>query len=330
MPALVFLLLVACQSPIDDAPGETSDSADTTQTTDTTDDTVAPPLGDAVTGSSTIQTTDGADHTWHDRVPSTPAPAAGRAALIWLHGDGGTGEGYALGFAPYTDADGAVLITPTGANRTWTHAASDLPGMPQDSQFLSKLIDELIATGVAGEAIDPARIYLGGSSRGAYMPYFLLQRASTRDRFAAVAVNAGLLYCQVGDLECKVDRYDPVLHSADTPILHIHGTNDGAVSPAPTAAFHDPVDWDVDWRVFSRQNLWALQHGCFGGDNSTGKDDGVEVERFQVNGRDAVTYDLSGWGPACAQYQLTLVTDGGHVIANMEGRIWGFFTAHGG
>ena len=279
-------------------------------------------------GSSTLNTTDGQTHTWYYRVPQTPAPGQGRPVLIWLHGDGGSGNGYASGFYPYTDAAAAILVTPSGIDATWTHAAGDLPGQPQDSQFLSDLIDTLIAGGVAGEAIDADRIYLGGESRGAYMPYFLLQRPSTKNRFAAVAVNAGLLYCQAGDADCNVDDSSPAFHSATTPILHLHGTNDTAVSPPPTATFHDPIDWNVDWRVFFPMKLWAQQNGCFTGDDPGGIDDGVLEETYPANGHTANRYDLTGHGAGCSKYQLILVGDGGHVIANQYSRIWSFLSGY--
>ncbi|MEO6342544.1 MAG: hypothetical protein ABIO49_05280, partial [Dokdonella sp.] len=156
-------------------------------------------LAAVVSSSATLQTTDGATHTYYYRIPTKAAPFHGRPVLIWLHGDGGSGNGYGSGFYPFTDADAAILVTPSGINQTWTHAAHDLAGQPQDSQFLSNMIDTLIANGVGGESVDPNRIYLGGESRGAFMPYFLLQRPSTKAKFAAVAVNAGLLYCQAGD-----------------------------------------------------------------------------------------------------------------------------------
>ena len=288
------------------------------------------PLAAVVTGSATLQTSDGATHTWYYRVPTAPAPRAGHPMLIWLHGDGGSGNGYGSGFYPFTDADSAILVTPSGINQTWTHAAGDLVGKPQDSQFISLLIDQLIAQGVAGAVIDPGRIYIGGESRGAYMPYFLLQRPSSRNRFAAVAINAGLLYCQAGDADCAVGNSSPVNHGSQTPILHLHGTNDTAVEPPPTAAFHSPVDWNVDWRVFFPTKLWARQQGCFGGDNSTGKDNGVLQETYMVGGHEARRYDLSAWGSSCSRYQLVLVTDGGHVIGGQHQRIWSFLKGYCG
>ena len=281
-------------------------------------------------GSGTIQTTDGATHTWYYRIPAHATPPQGHPVLIWLHGDGGNGNGYGSGFYPYTDADAAILVTPSGANQTWTHAAADLAGQSQDSQFISRLIDGLIANGVAGRPVDADRIYVGGESRGAYMPYYLLQRPSTKLRFAAVAVNAGLLYCQAGDAACGENNSTPANHGAATPILHLHGTNDTAVEPPPTALFHNPIDWNEDWRVFFPMKLWATQHGCFGGDNSTGQDDGVLQETYTANAHPARRYDLTGWGQACSRYQLILVDDGGHVIGNQYQRIWSFLSGYCG
>ncbi len=287
-------------------------------------------LAAVISSSATLQTTDGVTHTFYYRIPTKAAPFHGHPVLIWLHGDGGSGNGYGSAFYPFTDADSAILVTPSGINQTWTHAADDLPGMPQDSQFISKMIDTLIANGVAGQQVDPDRIYLGGESRGAYMPYFLLQRPSTKMRFAAVAINAGLLYCQVGDTDCDADGSSSAHHNAATPILHLHGTNDTAVEPPPTATFHSPVDWNVDWRVFNPMKFWAQQNGCFGGDNSTGQDNGVLQETFVANGHTAERYDLTGWGAGCSRYQLILVTDGGHVIANQNQRIWSFLKGYCG
>lgn len=287
-------------------------------------------LASVLSGSATITTSDAQVHTWYYRVPATPRPAGGHPVLIWLHGDGGSGNGYASGFYPHTDASSAILVTPSGINQTWTHAAADLPGQPQDSQFLSKLIDGLIANGVAGEPVNADRIYLGGESRGAYMPYYLLQRPSTRHRFAAVAVNAGLLYCQAGDGDCDTDESSAAHHSAATPILHLHGTNDTAVEPPPLATFHDPIDWNEDWRVFFPMKLWAGQNGCFVGDNPGGVDNGVLRETYTANGHAANVYDLTGHAAACSRYRLILVDNGGHVIGNQYQRIWSFLSGYCG
>lgn len=281
-----------------------------------------PPV--VVSGSATLTTSDGQLHTFFYRVPATAAPPDDRPVLLWLHGDGGSGNGYGTQFYPHTDPDGAIVVTPSGINQTWTHAAADLPGQPQDAQFLSLLLDELIANGVGGASVDARKIYLGGESRGAYMPYFLLQRPSTRTRLAAVAVNAGLLYCQAGDGDCEADTWDAVLHAAPTPILHLHGTNDTAVAPPPTATFHHPINWSIDWRVFSPMKFWAKQNGCFDGGNPAGQDNGVEQESWLVGANTARRYDLSSWGADCARYQLVLVTNGGHVIGGQHARIWAF------
>jgi poly(3-hydroxybutyrate) depolymerase len=158
------------------------------------------------------------------------------------------------------------------------------------------------------------------------MPYYLLMRSSTRDRLAAVAANAGDMYCSAGDTECA-DQASGPLHAAPTPILHLHGTNDGDVPP-PTATFHDPVDWSVDFRVFAPMKFWAQQNGCFAGDNSSKQDSGVLLETYTVGSRSAERFDLSAWGAACSRYQLVLVENGGHVIAGQHERIWRFLRAY--
>jgi poly(3-hydroxybutyrate) depolymerase len=297
----------------------------------TTQVTVAEPLaandcgGTLRTGSVTHQTTDGVTHTYYYRIPARAPPSDGRPVLFWLHGDGGNGNGYGSGFYPHTDADGAVLITPSGINNTWTHAAADLAAQPKDSQFISWIIDDIIANGVAGCAtVNASRIYLGGESRGAYMPYFLMQRSSTKSHLAAVAVNAGLLYCQAGDAECEANATSATRHNASAAVLHLHGTNDTAVSPAPTSSFHQPVDWSVDWRVFSPMKFFAEQNGCFNSGQTAGNNDGLLRETTTIGGKTARRYDLSRWGAACSRYQLMLVTDGGHVIGGQHARIWTF------
>ncbi len=286
-------------------------------------DSAAPPValleppvcGGAGSGQSQIQTTDGALHTYHWRVPPTVPEIGGRPVLIWLHGDGGDGSAIAPGFREFTDPDGAIIVTPDGTDQTWNHRASDGPG-PLDSQFLEKLIDLLAACG----PVDEDQIFVGGSSRGGYMPYYLLQRPGTRDQIAGVAVNAGGLYCQDGDI-CNADVSDGILHTADARILHLHGTNDNVVE-APTAQFRHNGGGD-DWRVFYPLKLWAQQHGCWT-DQVGGPNNGVLREAYQVGRNTARVYDLIGHGDECDAYKLLLVTKGGHVIEGQEGRIWAF------
>jgi len=268
-------------------------------------------------GSTVIRTSDDRNHRYYWRVPATAAPPTGRPVLIWLHGDGGDGSGQAPQFWPFTDPDGAIVVTPNGTRQTWNHRAADGRG-PLDSQFLERLIDDLIGCA----SVDPERIFVGGTSRGAFMPYYLLQRAGTRDKIAAVAIDAGLLYCQRRDT-CEDESSRRVLHGADARIIHLHGTNDRAVAPPPTARYHRPVDWDVDWRVFNPMRLWAQQHGCWT-DRIGGPNNGRLKETYEIDGHAAKVYDLTGHGEACADYQLILVTRGGHVIYGQEGRMWAF------
>lgn len=301
------------------APAPTADSALPSDT-----ERLAPRVcGDGpAKGRTVIKTSDGKRHSYYWRVPATDVPDGGRPVLIWLHGDGGDGSAIAPRFWPHTDPDGAIVVTPNGTRRTWNHRVTDSGRGPLDMQFLERTIKQLIGCA----SVDSTRIFVGGSSRGAYMPYFLLQRKATRGKIAAVAINAGLLSCPKVERRrgtCNADASDPVLHGSDARILHLHGTDDTSVAPPPTASYHNPVDWNIDWRVFYPMKLWAQQSGCWT-DEIGGPNNGVLKESYLVGERSADVYDLSGHGAACDDYQLILVTDGGHVIGRQEERIWAF------
>jgi poly(3-hydroxybutyrate) depolymerase len=277
-------------------------------------------------GSSIITTTDNFVHKYYYRIPNKTAPASGRPALIWMHGDGGTGAPpFGSSFYPYTDPAGAIVITPTGTGKTWEHAAGDIPGHPQDSQFISKIMDALDTCA----SVNHGKYFVGGVSRGGFMPYFLLERASTRNRIAAAAINAGGLYCQNADPECIVNS-DAVRTASSARIIHLHGTADTVVTP-PTARYSvapgQTVNWNVDWRVFFPMNFWAQQHGCWTGPQNNiaqAADNGVVKETYTYGTRTVHVYDLTGHGKACDKYQIVLVQNGGHVVTGQEGRIWNF------
>ena len=280
-----------------------------------------------ITGSQNINTSDGQPHTYYYRVPATAAPATGRPVLIYLHGQGGTGANFAAKFHPFTDPDGAVVIAPNGVNQTWTHAASDIAGLPLDAQFIEKIVNILKTGQFQGQPVNPSKIYLTGDSRGGFMPYYLLQRAGTRNAFAAVGVNAGLMYCQNNDNQCNDQQSNQTLHSASTPIIHVHGTNDAVVQPVPLAAPlvapNDPTYWNDAWRVFNPMKFFAEQNGCFNPSPVTAGTLFTPANSTQIKG-----YDLSSKGAVCHKYQLYLVTNGGHVPASMEKTIWNFLRSY--
>lgn len=275
-----------------------------------------------VTGSNTLVTTDNQTHTYYYRAPAVATPAAGRPVLIFLHGDGGTGASGSQAFYPFTDPDGVLIVSPSGTAKTWSHYAADVAGQAQDSQFIEKIVQMLKTGQFNGQRIDTRRIYLTGVSRGAYMPYYLLQRSGTRNQFAAVAINAGLVYCQAGDAECS-DTFGSNLHSATAAIIHVHGTNDTAVAPAPLAMPHSPINWNEDWKVFNPLKFFAYKNGCF--DSSLASQNARQINSFTTSaGKVATGYDLQPKGASCTKYQLYLVTDGGHVPKGMEKTIWDF------
>jgi len=136
-----------------------------------------------ITGSQNINTSDGQPHTYYYRVPATAAPATGRPVLIYLHGQGGTGANFAAKFHPFTDPDGAVVIAPNGVNQTWTHAASDIAGLPLDAQFIEKIVNILKTGQFQGQPVNPSKIYLTGDSRGGVHAVLFVAACGDAQRF---------------------------------------------------------------------------------------------------------------------------------------------------
>lgn len=276
-------------------------------------------------GSSTIQTTDGVDHTYYWRTPQTPPPDTGRPVLIYLHGYGGDASALAPGFEGSTDPDGALIVAPKSQEKGWYRASRDVDGHPLDGQFIERIIDELGTCNVGpGVAIDLNRVFLAGVSNGGYMTYALLTRQGLRDRIAAAVIHAGALHCDGGtaDPDCTytADPSGSQLHASTIRIMHVHGTSDTLV-PAPA-----PRYWGGEY-PFEPMNLWAQANGCYDDSIKGGKNDGVLKETFAIGDHTGRLYDLSGWSDdthECSKYQLLLEENGGHGVPGQEPRMWAF------
>jgi len=135
------------------------------------------------------------------------------------------------------------------------------------------------------------------------------------------------MYCQNNDNQCNDQQSNQTLHSASTPIIHVHGTNDAVVQPVPLAAPlvapNDPTYWNDAWRVFNPMKFFAEQNGCFNPSPVTAGTLFTPANSTQIKG-----YDLSSKGAVCHKYQLYLVTNGGHVPASMEKTIWNFLRSY--
>lgn len=137
-----------------------------------------------------------------------------------LHGAGGTKEGqYDLSqFNLLADREAFVLVTPQatslrGNNLTFWNQQS-IPNLPDDVGFINALIDEVASR----YRIDLDRVYLAGSSNGAFMALELT--CQLNHRIAATAAVKGYMSPE------QLNNCNP---SKPAPIIQIHGTEDPLV-----------------------------------------------------------------------------------------------------
>ncbi len=157
---------------------------------------------------------------------------------------------------------GFVAAYPAGIDGRWNYplqtAQPSMAGSApaDDLGFVLKLIDSLVSEHVA----DAKRIYVSGTSNGAFLTYALMCNAP--QRFAAVAVLiASMFEAQV--TACKPAR--PV------PVMAIAGTNDVIV---PYDGWLYPTGRLTS--IAETMEFWRRQHGCSGQKSTPlpkGKDD---------------------------------------------------------
>jgi polyhydroxybutyrate depolymerase len=227
------------------APTEPVDSGDATETGDA--GPVAPPrtLGSGV---HTLEY-DGQERSFHLHVPD--GVEVGAPLLLALHGyssSGATLQEYS-GFDALADANGFVVVYPSGTrdrwgDRYWEVGYDFHDGSVDDVGFLRALAAVL----VADQGLDASRIYSTGMSNGGDMSYRIGCEAP--DLVAAIAPVAGMM---MDWLAASCSPADPV------PVLEIHGTAD------------DITRWDGDpenrggWGVYlsTEDGLahWVNLHG---------------------------------------------------------------------
>ncbi len=155
-------------------------------------------------------------------IPASRPSGAPTALIVVLHGYTGNAAGVVefFGLRPLADQRGFVIAAPQGTtdgqgDTFWnaSRACCNFQGSGvDDSGFLSRVI----ATVVATQRIDPARVYVVGHSNGAFMAHtFACQHA---DQVAAIACLAGAM-----DVEASCDPSEPV------SVLQVHGSADEAI-----------------------------------------------------------------------------------------------------
>jgi polyhydroxybutyrate depolymerase len=156
-----------------------------------------------------------ADRSYLLAVPDDAPPAGGFPLVVSLHGHGSSGVEHEAntGLAAAGRARGAVVATPDGLGDPARWNFDRRVDGPDDYTFVTGLIDELVRTA----CVDPARVFLAGSSNGAAFAGFL---ACTGDvDVAAVAM--------------VIATVPPTCHPDRRPsALTIRGTADATVAYA--------------------------------------------------------------------------------------------------
>lgn len=152
---------------------------------------------------------------------SSPGP---RPVVVALHGFTQTGAGMArmTGFNAVAEREGVIAVYPDGLQRRF-NAFGD--SEVDDVGFLLAVIDDVSQRA----AVDPARVYLMGSSNGAFMAYRMVCEAG--DRFAAVAAVMGTM--PRGVAEACPDE-------PSMPVCIVHGTADPVVPYDEATIFAGP------------------------------------------------------------------------------------------
>lgn len=163
--------------------------------------------------------------------PGTPVPL-----VFNLHGytSNNVQQEFYGDFRSIADTANFIIVHPNGTldgngDRFWnTFGGSTV----DDLGFLTALLDTISAH----YTIDPDRVFSTGMSNGGFMSHDLACFRS--DRFAAVASVAGTMI---------FPRLNTCASTHPTPVMQIHGTNDGTVPYAGNAAFVPVVDLMAHW-----------------------------------------------------------------------------------
>lgn len=143
-------------------------------------------------------------------------------------------------FTAIADTANFIVVHPEGtvdgSGQQWWNAF-DAPA-PDDVGFVSAMIDELSLN----YNIDANRVYSTGMSNGGFMSFELA--CSLGNRIAAVASVTGAM---------PVGKFSSCNAPKPTPIMQIHGTNDGTV-PYNGNATMEPIQDIVDF--------WVNQTNC--------------------------------------------------------------------
>jgi polyhydroxybutyrate depolymerase len=212
----------------------------------------------------------------HDRARPVPL-------VISLHGAGlwGAAQRSISQWNEVADRERFVVAYPSGSGRASPRVwePSPGPGLMRDVEFLTRLIDTLVAT----HNVDPGRVYVNGLSNGGGMTFALSCAVPSKVAAAGIVAGAQTLPWSV------CDAAPPV------PVLFIHGTGDLAV----------PYDGGPSWisprsfpSVQTWVRRWAERNGCdvVPRDSALSPTVNRRVHSPCTGGADVVLYTLYGDG----------------------------------
>ena len=199
--------------------------------------------------------------------PGTPVPL-----VFNLHGytSNNVQQEFYGDFRPIADTANFIIVHPNGTldgngDRFWnTFGGSSV----DDLGYLTALLDTISAH----YTIDADRVFSTGMSNGGFMSHDLACFRS--DRFAAIASVAGTMI---------LPRMNTCAATHPTPVMQIHGTNDGTVPYAGNAAFVPVDDLMAHWAVFNNCDPTPVMTPV----PDIVTTDGCTAERYVYSGGDA-------------------------------------------
>jgi poly(3-hydroxybutyrate) depolymerase len=140
----------------------------------------------------------GQKRTYYYFVPASVKPNDAAPLLLLLHGSGQNGESLVKTWKDLAAKEGIILAGPDAINPRYWDSSAD------SADFLLAVITDLMA----GNLVDPERLYIFGHSAGA--KYGLLMGLLESQYFAAVAVHAGSLQPNEYQLTKQATRKIPM------------------------------------------------------------------------------------------------------------------------
>ena len=247
-------------------------------------------------------------------VPASRPVGVPAALVVVLHGYTGEADGAVqfFGLRPLADQRGFLVAAPQGTadseGKTFWNASKACCNFGGSAVDDSAYLSQVIATVVATQGVDPARVYVVGHSNGGFMAHRLA--CEHADQVAAIASLAGAL-----DSDADCTPAQPV------SVVQIHGTADETIR-------YD--GGEIEGRPYTSAAktvaLWRRVDGC--------RSEGRSGERFDAD-NDVAGDDLrpTTWTTCRANTEVTLwsITDASHSPAltpAFTAALFDWFEAH--